>query len=596
MTSGPVGGSRRGKRSAAFGYAYAAGLLVIAAFGYLATGYLPEPTAVVEVFATAAPVDNAGSSAGSSAGSPAGDATGAGTYAHRTVGLYQTVDFAAPVPPALLTGRASLFDVEAVATFTNAATGDSFVTEAFYDGGAEGRAIYRFRFTPTSLGTWTMTTASDVAALAGLSGTVAVVQSDDPDTLGFLTAADGRFAAPVAGTGALTAIAYQVFMHGGSPLENLGALPTDDAELRDALAGLLDEAAGYGFPAVFVGVWHQWFELGTSRSDRHDSVDPDPATFRVLEILCDMAHQRGMFVHIWQWGDEQRLWSPLGIPADADVPGDSGGVNGVADRRLQRYIAARLGPLPNWVLGYGFDLFEWADEDAVRSWAEYLEARSARPHLLTAIEQRRSSRTLFDLGDTTLGLVSDAAAAEAALATGGPLSKALYGAAVSALAAAGGKPVVFENRFLFQRDDVWTMDATRRTMWALTMAGGVAAVWGIDWDLQVPFSDPEQLLTYRQFWTGRLRGELVSAAREDGSLSLMSTAGGSGVVYREATDSIGLPALAPGVVAWAVDTRAPYQRLNVPVPTQESGADTPAFDWRAPHVSDWAVAFEWQLP
>lgn len=579
MTSGPVGGTAPGKRWTAFGYLYAVGLLAIAVYGYFATGYVPVPTPAAEVFATVRPAPG---SAGAAAFS------GSRAFEHTTVGLYRTVDFAAPVPPSQLLGRASLFDVEAVASFTNTASGESFVTEGYYDGGADGNAIYRFRFTPTSLGTWSLLTTSAVPALDGLSGTVDAVPSEDPHLYGFLTTAAGRFVAPVAGTGEQVGIAYQVFMHGGSPLEDLGSLPTGDEELRSALADLLDEAASYGFPAIFVGVWHQWFELGTSRSDRHFSVDPDPATFRVLEILCNMAHQRGMFVHIWLWGDEQRSWSPRGIPADADVPGDSGGVNGAADRRLQRYLAARLGPLPNWVLGYGFDLYEWADEAEVLAWAEYLQARLARPHLLTAIEQRSSSRTVFDLGSATLGLVSDAATAEAALESGGEVSAALYAAAVAALEAAGGKPVIFENRFLFQRRDVWTMDATRRALWAVTLAGGVAAIWGVDWDLQLPFSHPEQLLTYQEFWSGRLRGDMVSSVREDGSLSLIDGANGHGVIYAQATDVISLPALPPGVTAWAVDTRASYQRLPI-----EATLDGPEpGSWRAPHVSDWAVALE----
>jgi hypothetical protein len=506
--------------------------------------------------------------------------------------LFETIDFAAPVPPAQLAGIGSLFDVEAVATFINAATGDTFITEAYYDGGGDGNAIYRFRFTPTSIGTWMLSTTSNVPALAGLQGSVEVAPARDPHTYGFLTTTDGRFAAPVAGTGELQGIAYQVFMHGGSPLEDLGALPTEDEALRRALTGLLDEAAGYGFNSVFVGVWHQWFALGTSRSDRHDSVDPDRATFRVLEVLCSLAHQRGMFVHIWQWGDEQRLWSPLGIAADGDVAGDSGGVNGVADRRLQRYIAARLGPLPNWVLGYGFDLYEWADEDQVRSWAEYLSQRLARPHLLTAIEQRRSARSLFDLGDTTLGLVSDAAAAEAALAAGGPPSAAVYDAAVNALQAANGKPVIFENRFLYERQGVWTMDETRRSLWALTMAGGVAAIWGVDWDLQSVFSDPEQLLTFRAFWAGRLDGELRSSVQADGSLRLVSAAGDRGVIYAEAADTIAVPALPPGTSVSAVDTLVAY--TSVPVTLSEPGPGEPSapFAWRAPHRSDWALALD----
>ncbi|HET8985742.1 MAG TPA: DUF5060 domain-containing protein [Trueperaceae bacterium] len=578
------------RRSGPFGYVYAAVLACVALYGYVQTGYVPRPTALTDVFPTALPVGGVPAVAGAPA---QGDAAAPSrVFAPRSVGLFQTVDFAVPVPPAQLAGRSSLFDVEADATFSNSTTGDSFVTEAFYDGGADGNAIYTFRFTPTSLGTWTLATTSDVPALAGLQGTVDVVPASDPATYGFLTTADGRFAAPVAGTGELEGIAYQVFMHGGSPLEDLGALPTEDGALRLALTALLDEAASYGFDAVFVGVWHQWFALGTSRSDLHDSVDPDPATFRVLEILCSMAHERGMFVHIWQWGDEQRLWSPLGITADGDVTGDGGGVNGVADRRLQRYIAARLGPLPNWVLGYGFDLYEWADEEQVRSWAGYLSERLARPHLLTAIEQRRSARSLFDLGDTTLGLVSDAAAAETALAAGGSPSAALYGAAVNALEAAGGKPVIFENRFLYEREGLWTMDETRRSLWALTLAGGVAAIWGVDWDLQALFSDPEQLLTFRAFWSGRLDGELRSSAEVDGSLRLLSAAGDRGVIYAEGADAIAVPALPSGVSVSAVDTLVAYKTVPVAIPASGQDGLSAPFLWRAPYSSDWALALD----
>src|SRR5690606_22001614 len=85
-----------------------------------------------------------------------------------------------------------------------------------------------------------------------------------------------------------------------------------------------------------------------------------------------------------------------------------------------------------------------------------------------------------------------------------------------------------------------------------------------------------------------LRGDMVSSVREDGSLSLIDGANGHGVIYAQATDVISLPALPPGVTAWAVDTRASYQRLPI-----EATLDGPEpGSWRAPHVSDWAVALE----
>ena len=550
----------------------------VAVFGFTTHRHVPDAESPAVVFTT---VTAAGAS-----------------FPLTSLELYQTADFTVRVPPTQLAGRGSFFDVDAAANFTNPATGDSFTTRPFYDGGADGYAVYRFRFTPTSVGSWSLSTTSDVPALAGLEGTVRVQPSPDPARHGFLTSANGRFAAPVAGSQELEAIDYQVYFRGGWPLENLGALPRDDERLREVLGALLDEAATNGFNAVLVGVWHHWFELGTSRSDRHFSVEPDPATFRVLETLAAAAHARGMNVHIWQWGDEQRLWSPRGIPADARSPGDSGGVNGVADRRLQRYIAARLGPLPNWSLSYGFDLNEWADEDAVRSWAEYVQAHSARPHLLTGMEVRRSASNLFDLGDDKLGLVSKTRVAESAIdgahAAGGSVPMVLYDAAVIELAAAGGKPVIFETRYLHMRDDLWTQERTLRSLWSLSMAGGVAAIWGVDWDLQASYPQPEQLRTHRAFWAGRPAAEMISSARSDGSLTLMSPGGERGVIYAPDAARVELPLLTPGVTVTAVDTRRSYEPLDISPPSVGSsqlGAGEP-FAWDAPYVSDWALAIE----
>ncbi|MEC8891835.1 MAG: hypothetical protein VX901_00790, partial [Candidatus Poribacteria bacterium] len=59
----------------------------------------------------------------------------------------------------------------------------------------------------------------------------------------------------------------------------------------------------------------------------------------------------GGAVHLWMWGDSSR---------DQNTK-ERWGLNGCTDRRLQRYIAARLGPIPGWTLGYGYDLWEWVD-------------------------------------------------------------------------------------------------------------------------------------------------------------------------------------------------------------------------------------------
>jgi hypothetical protein len=137
--------------------------------------------------------------------------------------------------------------------------------------------------------------------------------------------------------------------------------------------GYLDTAQQNGFDVVFVDVVPAWLQLGTLAYTDHSSEDPDPQTFRILENIVTSAHKRGMSVHFWAWGDERRKWTPVGL---------TGGINGPVDQRLQRYIAARLGPLPGWTMGYGFDLQEWVTEPQVGKWAEYMHQHLGWDHLL----------------------------------------------------------------------------------------------------------------------------------------------------------------------------------------------------------------------
>ncbi len=115
---------------------------------------------------------------------------------------------------------------------------------------------------------------------------------------------------------------------------------------------------GHGFNGFHTYVCRRWFDIGEMRSDHIKSKDPnpDPRTFEALESLITKVHAAGGVVHIWAWGDEARRWTPA-----------RWGKNGTADQRLHRYIVARLGPLPGWTMGYGFDNFEWVNEDDLQN-------------------------------------------------------------------------------------------------------------------------------------------------------------------------------------------------------------------------------------
>lgn len=538
----------RPRRSAsALEYVYVAALVALALVGFLAGGpRLPEAGAWAGPF-------------------PVVEWQNGVTYPAVPVNSSLDIEVLAEAP------RGDPNDPVSTARFVNDATGERYEVQAFYVGGRAGLSVYRFRFTPRAPGRWTFATSSSVPGLDGITGAVRATASD---LEGPLTALDGRFAV-VTGDGEARPTTYNVFGAGGRLLSGLGDLPRDEAGLTSALAPVLDEVAQNGFDALHVAVNNEWLSLGRPRWDRHAAVQPDPATFQLLETLLVMAHERGLFVHFWMWGDEARRYTPLGLRSDPLIAGDPGGPTGAAFERVVRYIAARLGPIPNWTMSYGFDLHEWADEGPVRAWAARLSESLPVPHLLTATEEGREPRA-FDLGGDKLPLVSrDRDPYEH--------DQEPYALALQYLAEGGGGPLLFESRYLIQAGGPWDAAGLAEGLWGYALAGGVGAIYDRPPDSELPPEAVTVLRTFRDFWRGRVPpGDAWSSERETGELVLVSATGDSGVLFARDTDVVDLAALPTGSQAIAIDALAPY--AEVPV-------DTGATTWRAPHASYWAVAF-----
>lgn len=448
------------------------------------------------------------------------------------------------------------FDLIATVTFTHSQSSEIRTTEMFYD----GDSTWKFRFSGTQLGTWTFTTSSSDPELDSLSGAVTIQPNSDPNIKGFLVARGTKFARQTGIDGKLIGEIPKVYM-------NLAMTEIDGAPFPMSLMSrpgvrseYIQEALDNGHNAIFLHVNNQWFEWDAISYRHHNSEDPDPASFQVIETFITEAHQTGLQTVIWAWGDEERQWTPASV----------GGINGIPDQRIQRYIAARLGPLPGWSMGYGFDLLEWTTENDLKIWVEYLRDHFGWQHLLWARQHSNNE----------LAVVSNDVRA-----TGVPQDE-FYRVAVAAMNASKGRPVIFARRFAYLRDDAWTMDNTRRSMWQFAMAGGAAGWWGFFDNSPYPYPHPEQLQTHESFWQNRfLLGFQIDNWITDGC-ALRLPANTHFVFYKEDAISIqiDLSAMNGRQSAIAVDTKLPYREINL-------GDFNPILQtWVAPYQSDWALA------
>ena len=446
----------------------------------------------------------------------------------------------------------NVFDVDAKVTFVHSATGMTRVTRMFYDGGT----TWRFRFTGTWVGTWTFSSVSSDSDLDGITGSVEVSENSDASMRGFIVASGTRFARQSGGNGETEGYLHNVFQDEfelrTSAIWSEGLSRWSDLALTHAL---LDQVELNGMDTMEIELEHQILQIDAARHTEHSSEEPDLATFRIVESMIALAHQRGHTVRLFMWGDESRKMTPAGL---------SGGINGPVDQRLQRYIGARLGPLPGWTMNYGFDLEEWVSESEVSAWGNYLGEHMGWPHLLAA-RKRSGSGISLDANDETP-------------------DSGFYDVALEQLDGSGGRPVVFDRRFIYLRDGVWDMETTRRALWQFTLAGGAGAVWGRE---EEEYPSKQQLRTHFTFWheMGRFGLDLERAPDTSDAWSLRSSDGERSIVYKEDADAvqIHLSEASSPHTAIAVDTKLAYAELRIGL--LEPGSRNISL----PYTSDWVI-------
>jgi hypothetical protein len=460
------------------------------------------------------------------------------------------------------------FDVWAKVIFDHTQSGQQRTTEMFYD----GNGAWRFRFTGTREGKWTFKTSSDVPALDGRAGLVNITRNPDKNIRGFLTHVGNKYAIQVKDETDLRGYLFNAYMGRVRHPAYLDDFGPDVGQAQKKALAYLAEARRNGCEIIFLHINNNWFKLGVREHNKHDSAEPDPATFTLLEAIIRTIHRAGGRVHIWAWGDESRKWTPKGVP---------GGINGAADRRLQRYIAARLGPLPGWTMGYGFDLHEWTNTKHLNAWAQYLHEHMGWQHLLCARGHRLDGPSNISSYDGFGRAVPVATTAH------GPRD---YEEIVEDLKGDTTEPHLYEERHSYKRDRFkLDMDGTRRLLWWESMAGGMGGFFGFYPNSPHPYPNPEQLRTHYTFWHTKNRFRLdmqTTEDRGDDVYVLFCPSRRHYIFYSEDASSIRMKLLAMSgaLPAVAVDTKKEYSEIDIGTLSTEEHI------WKAPYRSDWAVA------
>jgi len=472
-------------------------------------------------------------------------------HAGQSSRLWETIEWTYSNP----TCSGNPFDLIASATFSHPASGEQITTQLFYEGTGSN---WKLRFTGTRTGAWTFVTTSADSDLNGKTDTIDV--QPNPGKAGVTTKYAGGNRWGRRGLDEAFVPQYAMYAAPIHVHQNPGRL---DADLENFFGD-------HGFNGLHTSVMCAWFDITKQTYDEIPSMDPnpDPRTFAALEVMMNKAAEANGMVHIWAWGDEQRRMTPI-----------KWGMNGAVDKRLQRYICARLGPLPNWSMCYGFDLQEWVTGSQMQEWHAYMHQHMGWDHYLGA---RAPDMTQFYDG-------LDYASYQQWRPT---YDKYVQG--IETLFS--GQPKFFEDRFrvrvnVYPEKD-YDLPMTRRGLYHSTMAGGAANIWGY---LIAPapsdgssgvYPNKHELLTASRVFRNRFKKEMVRRNDLTGSGAVcLAVPGSFYIFYKENTSSISMNLSGLGAAARAVAIDAIDDYEELPLGTYSPGTHV----FNAPRSSDWVV-------
>ncbi len=499
------------------------------------------------------------------------------------------------------TWKGNPFDVVAKVTFIHTSTGDQHVTAMFYAGDNQ----WKFRFTGTRQGEWNFFTSSGDGDLDGHTGSVMVSERRSKKMKGFLTSVGNKFAVMEEDRDHLNGYVYQVYMNQQDFEQQYkhNSRILGNSERAHLIRDYWNDTRKNGFNIYFFSPFYSWFRMGAlSINDFSGSADavldtPDPTLFETLETAIIYAHERGGRTHIWAWGDNDRKQTPNFL---AD------GIRGKRHRRLIRYIAARLGPLPGWSMSFGFDTIEMPNsEDDCAWWADELNKTMGWPHILTS---RGWKNDRFGANS----YAGFSGSYELTTTDKGPSG---YNEIKKHLDTNKNKPSIYEERHTFNRWKCWphpvkqperlNETGSRRLIWWQAMAGGMGGFFG---HFSERFNDygpfhpkgpcgyyPESLKrafrTFRKFWkNGRLKLNMSPdndrVLNETTGYCLAATDKNQFIFFVEATDkaAIDLSGMPQNRKIFVLDTKSAYDEK--PLGTFRPGVHTINFG----RTSDWVIA------
>ena len=269
----------------------------------------------------------------------------------KEVELYHWVDF--PIEaPGTATGI-DKWDVDGSCIWTHESGAGRRTSLLWYSGSGD---TYVFRFGASFPGRWTGKTSSPVAALHGRQLTVEVTPSTNPNRIGW----SGQRA------GEPTAWAHQKGPNGElARCTPILIMMPDVRRWHDDLGGMRAFVAEFNDHHGFNGghiatIGSGWFEVRSTGELRTGPAAPDVKTFAALEAAATEWSERGGWLHLWMWGKG----------GSGDFSNLPGGHDGLRSKRINRYLAARLGPVAGWSMGIGWDVEFWIDETKLKWWLD----------------------------------------------------------------------------------------------------------------------------------------------------------------------------------------------------------------------------------